>query len=80
MLPMTIERAVKHGYEDLTILERVLQLYGQFRRSLEPLGVTPLQAGVILFLRRHADANVTDAATALGVSQATLRWHAEQTT
>jgi len=77
---MTIERAVKHGYEDLTILERVLQLHGQFRRSLEPLGVTPLQAGVILFLRRHADANVTDAATALGVSQATLRWHAEQTT
>lgn len=72
MLPMTIERAVKHGYEDLTILERVLQLHGQFRRSLEPLRVTPLQAGVILFLRRHADANVTDAATALGVSQATL--------
>ena len=69
---MTIERAVKHGYEDLTILERVLQLHGQFRRSLEPLRVTPLQAGVILFLRRHADANVTDAATVLGVSQATL--------
>ena len=69
---MTIERGVKHGYEDLTILERVLQLHGQFRRSLEPLGVTPLQAGVILFLRRHADANVTDAATVLGVSQATL--------
>lgn len=69
---MTIERAVKHGYEDLTILERVLQLHGQFRRSLEPLRVTPLQAGVILFLRRHAYANVTDAATALGVSQATL--------
>jgi DNA-binding MarR family transcriptional regulator len=69
---MTIERAVKHGYEDLTILERVLQLHGQFRRSLEPLRVTPLQAGLILFLRRHADANVTDAATVLGVSQATL--------
>jgi len=69
---MSIERAVKHGYEDLTILERVLQLHGQFRRSLEPLRVTPLQAGVILFLRRHADANVTDAATVLGVSQATL--------
>jgi DNA-binding MarR family transcriptional regulator len=29
--------------------------------------VTPSQAGVILFLRRHAEARVTDAATALGV-------------
>ena len=34
--------------------------------------MTPSQTGVILFLRRRADANVTDAATALGVSQATL--------
>jgi len=34
--------------------------------------VTPLQAGVILFLRRHADATLTDAATALGVKPPTL--------
>ena len=69
---MTIERAVKHGYEDLTILELVLQLHGEFRRSLEPIRVTPLQAGVILFLRRHADARVTDAATALRLRLPTL--------
>ncbi len=69
---MTIERAVKHGYEDLTILELVLQLHGEFRRSLEPIRVTPLQAGVLLFLRRHAEARVTDTATALRLRPPTL--------
>jgi DNA-binding MarR family transcriptional regulator len=34
--------------------------------------VTPSQGDVLLFLRRHADARVTDAATALGVSLPTL--------
>ena len=69
---MTIERAVKRGYEDLTILELVLQLHGEFRRSLEPIRVTPLQAGVLLFLRRHAEARVTDTATALRLRPPTL--------
>ena len=69
---MTIERAVKHGYEDLTILELVLQLHGEFRRSLEPIRVTPLQAGVLLFLRRHAEARMTDTATALRLRPPTL--------
>jgi DNA-binding MarR family transcriptional regulator len=69
---MTIERAVKHGYEDLTILELVLQLHGEFRRSLEPIHVTPLQAGVLLFLRRHAEARMTDTATALRLRPPTL--------
>jgi DNA-binding MarR family transcriptional regulator len=69
---MTRERAEKDGYEDLTILELVLQLHGDFRRRLEPIRVTPLQAGVILFLRRHADARVTDAATALRLRLPTL--------
>ena len=69
---MTRERAVKHGYEDLTILELVLQLHGEFRRSLEPIRVTPLQAGVLLFLRRHAEARVTETATALRLRPPTL--------
>ena len=69
---MTRERAEKDGYEDLTILELVLQLHGDFRRRLEPIRVTPLQAGVILFLRRHADARVTDTATGLRVRLPTL--------
>ena len=69
---MTRERAVKHGYEDLTILELVLQLHGEFRRSLEPIRVTPLQAGVLLFIRRHANARMTDTATALCLRLPTL--------
>ena len=31
---------------------------------MEPIRVTPLQAGVLLFIRRHANARVTDAAAA----------------
>jgi DNA-binding MarR family transcriptional regulator len=61
-----------NGHEKLTLLELVLQLHGDFRRSLEPIRVTPLQAGVFLFLRRHAEANVTDAAVALRVRMPTL--------
>ena len=40
-----------------TLLGLVLQLHGEFRRSLEPIRVTPLQAGVLLSLQRHMDAN-----------------------
>ena len=66
-------RSVKHnGHEEPTHLELVLQLHGEFRKCLEPIRVTPLQAGVLLFLRRHAEARVTDAATALGVRMPTL--------
>jgi DNA-binding MarR family transcriptional regulator len=53
--------------EKLTLLELVLRLEGEFRRSLEPIRVTPLQAGVLLYLYRHADPGVTDAAASLGV-------------
>ena len=69
---MTRERAVKHGDEDLTLLELVLQLHGEFRRSLEPIRVTPLQAGVLLFIRRHANARMTDTATTLRLRLPTL--------
>ena len=50
----------------------MLQLHGEFRRNLEPIRVTPLQAGVLLFLCRHADAKVTDAVVALRVRLPTL--------
>ena len=66
-------RGIEHnGYEELTLLELVLQLHGEFRRILEPIRVTPLQADVLLFIRRHANARVTDAAAALRVRQPTL--------
>jgi DNA-binding MarR family transcriptional regulator len=69
---LTMQGVEHNGHEQLTLLELVLQLHGDFRRSLEPIRVTPLQAGVILFLRRHAEARVTDAATALRVRLPTL--------
>jgi DNA-binding MarR family transcriptional regulator len=62
----------RNDNEKLTLLELVLQLHSEFRKSLEPIRVTPLQAGVLLFLRRHTEANMTDAAAALGVRLPTL--------
>ena len=56
----------------MTLLELVLQLEDDIRRCLEPIRMTPLHAEVLLFLRRHADARVTDAATALCVRLSTL--------
>jgi DNA-binding MarR family transcriptional regulator len=67
-----LRRVTHNGREKLILLEVVLQLHGEFRRSLEPIRVTPLQAGVLLFLCRHAEARVTDIAAALGVRLSTL--------
>jgi len=63
-----------HGQKEMdsTLLELVLQLHGDFRPRLEPIRVTPLQAGVICILHRHADARVTDAATAFRLRLPTL--------
>jgi DNA-binding MarR family transcriptional regulator len=55
-----------------TLLEVVLRLHGDFRRSLEPIRVTPLQAGLMLYLHRCAAARVTEAAHALRVRPPTL--------
>lgn len=63
----SMSKLVNHFTEKPTLLELVLRLEGEFRRSLEPIRVTPLQAGMILFLCRHADAKLTDAAASLGV-------------
>jgi hypothetical protein len=64
---------VEHnGDKALTLLELMLRLEGEFRRSLKPIRVTPLQSGVILFLRRHTETKVTDAAAALGVRLSTM--------
>jgi DNA-binding MarR family transcriptional regulator len=55
-----------------TRLELLLRLEGDFRKRLGPIRVTPSQAGVILFLRRHAEVRVTDTATALRLRLPTL--------
>ena len=55
-----------------TLLEMVLRVQGDFRRRLAPISVTPLQAGVMLYLHRHVDAKLKDVAAALGVQSPTL--------
>ena len=57
---------------DTTLLELVLRVQGEFRRTLEPIRVTPLQAGMLLYLQRHTDAKLTDAADALCLRLPTL--------
>ena len=69
---MTKEQAVKNGHADVTTLERVLQWHGAFRRSLGPIRVTPLQGAMLLFVSRHAETRLTDAARALCVRRPTL--------
>jgi DNA-binding MarR family transcriptional regulator len=69
---MTKEQAVKNGHADVTTLERVLQWHGAFRRSLGPIRVTPLQAAMLLFVSRHAEAKLKDVARALCVRRPTL--------
>jgi DNA-binding MarR family transcriptional regulator len=69
---MMKERAVKNSHADVTTLERVLQWHGAFRRSLGPIRVTPLQAAMLLFVSRHAEAKLTDVARALCVRRPTL--------
>ena len=61
-----------HEQKALTLLELVLQLHGDFRRRLTPLHVTPLQAGVILYLHRHPEAKLKEPAAALGLKPPTL--------
>lgn len=55
-----------------TLLELVLRLHGDLRRSLKPIRVTPLQAGVLCYLHLHADARLGAAAAALHVQPPTL--------
>ena len=54
--------------EEWTQLKRVLWLHGQFRRCLEPIGVTPLQAGVLLPLHRHRETKMTKTAAVAAYS------------
>ena len=55
-----------------TLLEAVLRLQSDFRQQLAPLRVTPIQAGVILYLHRHPLAKVKDAAAAVSVRSPTI--------
>ena len=67
-----MSRLRDNGSQQPTLLEATLRLQGDFRRELEPIGVTPLQGGVIMFLRRRVDSQVKDVAAALSVQGPTM--------
>lgn len=46
-------------------LETVLRLYGFFRHRLHSLGVSPIQAGLLLYLDRHPQCRASEIASAL---------------
>jgi DNA-binding MarR family transcriptional regulator len=49
----------------LSTLETVLRLQGLFRHRLQPLGLSPLQASIVLYLDRHPLCGVLEIASAL---------------
>ena len=53
----------RHG--KLSSLETVLRLHGLFRHRLHPLGLSPLQASMLLYLDRHTQCEVSEIASAL---------------
>ena len=55
-----------------TLLEVVLQVQGDFRSRLASIGATPLQAGVLLYLQRHAEPRLIEVAAAVGVQPPTV--------
>ena len=63
---------VMSGDRHVTFLELVLLLHGEFRKRLEPICVTPLQAGVLLYLYRCADVRLAEAASHLRVRPPTM--------
>ena len=65
-------RVAHTDQDELTLLEVVLRVQGDFRRQIAPLRVTPLQAGVILYLHRQRKAQMTETAAGVGVEPPTL--------
>ena len=70
--PLSMPGDKEESQDKPTLLEVVLRVHGDFRRRLGPLRVTPLQAGVMLYLQRHPDAKMTDTAAGLDVRSPTL--------
>lgn len=61
-----------NGKPGSTLLESMLRLHGEFRSALDPLSLTPLQAGVLLYLHRRTGSGIFEAAQALGIKSPTL--------
>lgn len=57
----------KDNTSRLSTLETVLRLQGFFRHRLQPLGISPIQAGMLLYLDRHPQCQVIEIGSALCV-------------
>ncbi|MEP6959958.1 MAG: MarR family transcriptional regulator [Nitrospirota bacterium] len=54
------------------LLELVLRIQGDFRGSLKPLGVTPLQAAVLSYLKDHPNSRLSPIAEPLSLEPPTV--------
>ena len=70
--PLSMPGDKEESQDKPTLLEVVLRVHGDFRRRLESIGVTPLQASMVLYLQRHVDVNMKDTAAGLDVRSPTL--------
>lgn len=61
-------KSLKHTGK-LSSLETVLRLEGLFRHRLHPLGLTPLQASMLLYLGRHPGSEMHGIASALCIGK-----------
>jgi DNA-binding MarR family transcriptional regulator len=57
--------SIQSDIDKPSTLETVLRLQGLFRHRLHPLGISPLQASMLLYLDRHPQCEVTEIASAL---------------
>ncbi len=56
----------------LSTLETVLRLHGLFRHRLEVLGVSPVQAGIVLYLDRRPQCEWLEIASALCIENPSM--------
>lgn len=53
-------------------LQTVLQFHGRYRHLLRPVHVSPMQAGILLFLDRHPGCKLIQVASALCLQSTTM--------
>lgn len=58
-------QSLQHHHGAISTLETVLRLNGLFRHRLQPLGVSPLQASIVLYLERHPECDLGEIVSAL---------------
>ena len=57
--------SIKKTHGQLSTLETVLRLQGLFHHRLQPLGLSPIQASMLVYLDRHPECEVFEIASAL---------------